>query len=127
MEYTIVHLSDLHFKNDAENRFRIQRLRDDLVKLPLGANIVTAFTGDLVQSGEQEQYDVLFELLLAPLIEADHHIAIVPGNHDIQRELADKNAAATFLKNRASSYLFSGNNFVSSPFGPDPDGPLKNY
>lgn len=127
MEYSIVHLSDLHFKNDVENRFRIEKLRDDLVKLPLGANTITAFTGDLVQSGEQEQYDVLFELLLAPLIEADHHIAIVPGNHDIQRELADGQVAASFLKDRASSYLFSGNNLIASPFGTKPEGPLKNY
>ena len=33
MEYSIVHLSDLHFKNDADNRFRIKKLCDDLVKL----------------------------------------------------------------------------------------------
>lgn len=51
MEYSIVHLSDLHFKNDVENRFRIEKLRNDLVKLPLGPNTITVFTGDLVQSG----------------------------------------------------------------------------
>ena len=107
--------------------FELKKLRDDLVKLPLGVNRITAFTGDLVQSGEQEQYDVLFELLLAPLIEADHDIAIVPGNHDIQRDLTDKQDAASFLNDRASSYLFSGKNLVPSPFGTNLDGPLKNY
>ena len=127
MEYSIVHLSDLHFKNDTENHLRIEKLRDDLVKLPLGSNVITAFTGDLVQSGEREQYEVLFELLFAPLIEADHDIAIVPGNHDIQRDLTDKQAAASFLNDRASSYLFSGSNLVPSPHGFNPDGPLKNY
>ncbi|MEE3358834.1 MAG: metallophosphoesterase [Pseudomonadota bacterium] len=127
MEYSIVHLSDLHFKNDVENRFRIEKLREDLVKLPLGPHSITAFTGDLVQSGEQEQYDVLFELLLAPLIEADHQIAIVPGNHDIQRDLADSDTAAKFLSDRASSYLFSGNTLVQSPFEAHSDGPLRNY
>ncbi|MFC0342414.1 metallophosphoesterase [Paracoccus niistensis] len=127
MEYSIVHLSDLHFKNDVENRFRIEKLREDLVKQRLGPKTITAFTGDLVQSGEQEQYDVLFDILLAPLIEADHHIAIVPGNHDIQRHLADKEAAARFLNDRASSYLFSGSSLILSPFGTNPDGPLANY
>jgi len=127
MEISIVHLSDLHFKNDVENRFRIERLRDDLSELPLGSNVITAFTGDLVQSGEQEQYDVLFDLLLGPLIESDHNIAIVPGNHDIQRALTDQVAAATLLSDHASSYLFSGNSFVATPFPNNPDGPLVNY
>ncbi|MEP4151662.1 MAG: metallophosphoesterase, partial [Lentilitoribacter sp.] len=127
MECSIVHLSDLHFKNDTENRFRIEMLREDLAKLPLGSNVITAFTGDLVQSGEQEQYDVLFDLLLAPLIEADHHIAVVPGNHDIQLKLTDKVAASVFLKDRASSYLFSGSSLVPSPYGDNSEGPLANY
>ncbi len=127
MEYTVVHLSDLHFKNDVENRFRIEKLRDDLAVLPLGSNVIIAFTGDLVHSGEQDQYDVLFELLLVPLIEAGHQIAIVPGNHDIQRHATDKAAAAAFLKDRASSYLFSGSSLVPSPYKEDSDGPLKNY
>jgi len=127
MEYSIVHLSDLHFKNDVENRFRIEKLRDDLVKLPLGSNTITAFSGDLVQSGDSEQYDVLFELLLAPLIEADHNIAVVPGNHDIQRELVHAQQAVSFLDDRASSYLFSGNSLNRSPFKNDADGPLRNY
>ncbi|MEQ8311064.1 MAG: metallophosphoesterase [Silicimonas sp.] len=127
MEYSIVHLSDLHFRNDVENRFRIEKLRDDLKRLPLGSNTITAFSGDLVQSGDQEQYDVLFELLLIPLIESDHQIVVVPGNHDIQRDLTDAQQAANFLNDRASSYLFSGNKLVASPFGADADGPLQNY
>ena len=93
----------------------------------MGPNKITAFTGDLVQSGEQDQYNVLFDLLLVPLIEADHEIVIVPGNHDIQRDIADKQSAASFLNDESSSYLFHGNNLVPSPFGTNPDGPLKNY
>ena len=100
METSIVHLSDLHFKNDVENRFRIERLRDDIAALPLGPNVVTAFTGDLVQSGDQEQYDVLFDLLLGPMIEANHQIAIVPGNHDVERQLTDSESAAAFIKDK---------------------------
>ena len=127
MEISIVHLSDLHFKNDVENRFRLNKLREDLSSLPLGANVITAFTGDLVQSGDQEQYDVLFEELLGPLIEADHQIAIVPGNHDVERHLADSESAAAFLKDHASSYLFSGSSFRSTPYENTPNGSLNNY
>lgn len=127
MEISIVHLSDLHFKNDVENRFRIEKLREDLAALPLGSKVITAFTGDLVQSGDQEQYDVLFDELLGPLIEADHHIAIVPGNHDVERHLADSESAAAFLKDRASSYLFSGSSFKSTPYEQNSNGSLHNY
>ena len=127
MEISIVHLSDLHFKNDAENRFRIERLRDDLAALPLGSNVVTAFTGDLVQSGDQEQYEVLFDLLLGPLIEANHQIAMVPGNHDVERHLTDSEGAAAFLRDRASSYLFSGSSLKKTPYHDRPNGALNNY
>lgn len=127
MEITIIHLSDLHFKNDVENRFRIEKLREDLAALPLGANVITAFTGDLVQSGDQEQYDVLFDLLLGPLIEANHQIAIVPGNHDVERHLTDKESASAFLKDRASSYLFAGSSFQQTPDEENPNGSLNNY
>lgn len=127
MEVSIIHLSDLHFKNDTENRFRLEKLREDLAAIPLGSNVITAFTGDLVQSGDQEQYDVLFETLLGPLIEANHQIVVVPGNHDVQRALADPILAAGFLKDRASSYLFSGSSLISSPLAEGSIGPLKNY
>ncbi|MGX9354008.1 metallophosphoesterase [Roseobacteraceae bacterium S113] len=127
MEISIVHLSDLHFKNDVENRFRIKKLREDLAALPIGANVITAFTGDLVQSGDQEQYDVLFDLLLGPLIEANHQIAIVPGNHDVERHLTDSEGASAFLNDRASSYLFSGSSFKQTPDDENPNGSLNNY
>ncbi len=127
MEVTLVHLSDLHFKNDAENRFRLEKLRGDLTELPLGSKVVTVFTGDLAQSGDTEQYDVLFELLMAPLIEAEHDIAVVPGNHDIQRDLTSEEVVRPFLENAGSSYLFDGNTLLSSPFSDEPSGPLKNY
>lgn len=127
MEVTLIHLSDLHFKNDARNRFRLKRLQDDLAQLSLRSKVVTVFTGDLAQSGDAEQYDVLFDLLLAPLIEAEHDIAVVPGNHDIQRDLTSVGVIRPFLENADSSYLFDGNTLRPSPFPDEPSGPLKNY
>lgn len=127
MEYTLIHLSDLHFKNDVENRQRIEKLREDLSSIPLGTNVITAFTGDLVQSGEKEQYDVLFELLICPLIEANHQIVAVPGNHDIQRNKTNQAEAVRLLADTKSSYLFSGNSFLSWPGELGEKGPLENY
>tara|TARA_B110000003_G_scaffold260105_1_gene280666 strand:- start:156 stop:3260 length:3105 start_codon:yes stop_codon:yes gene_type:complete len=127
MEITLIHLSDLHFKNDTKDRFRLEKLRDDLAQLPLGSKVVTLFTGDLVQSGNIEQYNVLFELLMAPLIEANHDIAVVPGNHDIQRELASKDQAMKWLADEGSSYLFNGNALQPSPYPAESISPLKNY
>ena len=48
MHAKIVHLSDLHFKNDAENRKRIEYLKTDLQRLEAEGGVFTAFTGDLV-------------------------------------------------------------------------------
>lgn len=127
MEYTLIHFSDLHFKNDTENRYRLEKLCEDIATIPLGTNIITAFTGDLVQSGEQEQYEVLWDLLICPLIEAKHQIVLVPGNHDIQRDRTSADAAQKVLKDKASSYLFSGSQFVGWPEADGLKGPLENY
>ncbi|MCY4289202.1 MAG: hypothetical protein OXC63_11475 [Aestuariivita sp.] len=69
MEYSIVHISDLDFKNDVrivknvvEARFCLEKMLEDLRSRFLGSNIVATFTGDLAQSGERELYETLFEL-----------------------------------------------------------------
>ena len=67
MEAHIVHLSDLHFKNGTENRKRLEYLLDDLTRLKTSGPIYTAFTGDLVNAGDnQSDYELLFEPLDCP-------------------------------------------------------------
>ena len=128
MHITLVHLSDLHFDNNADSRKRVDLAYQDIAEeTRLDEKVVILFTGDLVQSGKQEQYDLLFDKLLMPLIEIGNEIAIVPGNHDVQHDLADPEQAMEFLNDKKSGYLFSGSSFVQTPYGDKSNGPLSNY
>lgn len=127
MNATIVHLSDLHFKNDAENKFRLSCLRADLERLQSDGPICTVFTGDLVNAGDENHFDLLFDELVGPLIELSHEVFVVPGNHDIQRAVADRSFADGILADHASSYLFGDHIGVRNDH-PDPTfDALVNY
>jgi len=106
MDATIVHLSDLHLKNDTENRFRLGCLRADLERLQSDSPIYTVFTGDLVQAGDDDNFELLFDELIGPLLELRHEVFVVPGNHDVQRAIADRSFADRILNDHGSSYLF---------------------
>ena len=128
MHITLIHLSDLHFDNNADSRKRVDLAYQDIAKeTRLDENVVILFTGDLVQSGKQEQYDLLFDKLLAPLIEISKEIIVVPGNHDVQHDLADPEKAKQLLDDKESGYLFSGSSFGQAPYGDKSNGPLSNY
>lgn len=127
MDATIIHLSDLHFKNDAENRFRLGRLREDLGRIPTTGSVYTAFTGDLIHAGDDNTYNLLFDELISPLLEFGHEILVVPGNHDIQRSLAKKEFADKCLSDRGSSYLFDAEGLTRHPHPDASTDPLHNY
>jgi len=126
MDVTIVHLSDLHLKNDVENRFRLERLRDDISRLQSSGPVFAAFTGDLIQAGDENNYDLLFDELIGPLVSQGHEVLVVPGNHDVQRSITSEEFANRAIRDRASSYLFDGRVVRSSHPEPDLDA-LKNY
>jgi predicted MPP superfamily phosphohydrolase len=119
MEATIVHLSDLHFKNDAENQFRIRCLLEDLKRLQNDQPIHTVFTGDLVQAGDENSFEGLFEFLVGPLLELGHEVFVVPGNHDVQRSIANQSFCEKILADRTSSYLFGSSTGIRRNH-PDP-------
>lgn len=128
MHAKIVHLSDLHFKNDAENRKRIEYLKTDLQRLEAEGGVFTAFTGDLVQSGDRsEDYDVLFDILIAPLSEMAHEVLVIPGNHDIQRSVANHDFIERHLEDRTSSYLFQKSSEMVQPNFHEVGDPLEHY
>ena len=128
MEAHIVHLSDLHFKNDAENRKRLEYLLDDLTRLKTSGPIYTAFTGDLVNAGDnQSDYEFLFDLLIAPLAELGHEVLTVPGNHDVQRTATSEDFTDGYLKDTGSSYLFGGPGDIAAPDKVQVQNPLSNY
>ena len=128
MEAHIVHLSDLHFKNDADNRKRLEYLLEDLKRLQTSGPIYTAFTGDLVNSGDiQNDYELLFELLISPLTELGHEVLTVPGNHDIQRSTTNEAFTDGYLKDTGGSYLFGDHGEISPPGKIHTQDPLSNY
>ncbi len=123
----VVHISDLHFKNDIENRTRVEHLLADLKSELTETKKYVAFTVDLIHSGDENHYDLLFETLIGPLVAEGIEVLVVPGNHDIQRSVADEKKCAALINDRSGAYLFNGNGSdrLHCPFeGKDP---LENY
>lgn len=127
MDATIVHLSDLHFKNDAENKFRLSCLRTDLERLRADGPVYTVFTGDLVHAGDDNAFDALFDELISPLIGWGHEVFVVPGNHDVQHAIADREFADRILADRGSSYLFGDYVGIRKNHPDDTFDPLAKY
>lgn len=127
MDATIVHLSDLHFKNDVENRFRLKRFRADLERLQVDGPIYTVFTGDLVHAGDDDVFNILFDELFSPLIGWGHEVFIVPGNHDIQRSIANEEFVNKILVDRGSSYLFGTHRSIQNNHPDETFDSLVNY
>lgn len=127
MDATIVHLSDLHFKNDVENRVRLEYLKKDLERIKTDAVIYTVFTGDLVYSADDDDYDLLFDQLIGPLIELGHEIFIIPGNHDIQRSKANPAFSEKCLKDCGSSYLFENSGEIRNKHPEEDYDSLQHY
>lgn len=127
LKVQIVHISDLHFKNDVENRLRVQNLLADLSTFARDQKRYVAFTGDLVHSGDDNHYDLLFDMLISPLVSSGAEVFVVPGNHDIQRTLGDEQRCNLLLADSGGSHLFheSGANNHGSPF--EDRDPLQNY
>lgn len=100
MRYTnIVHISDLHLKNDESGRFNqsviIEGLKNDLrlIKDSQLRPDLIVFTGDIAQGGNsQSVYDDATNTLndLADAAGLDHsRVFICPGNHDASRDVID--------------------------------------
>lgn len=94
---TLLHLSDLHWDDAADNdqKIVISALLSDIEQLKkdgISPDIVL-FTGDLVQSGdnpisfERARVDFIEPLLHSTNLSLDNFL-IVPGNHDISRTAA---------------------------------------
>lgn len=91
-------------------------------------NLSTPFLlGILVHAGDDKTYDCLFDELIGPLLEIGHEIAVVPGNHDIQRSLTSHEFSDQCLADRGSSYLFSDGGITVNPYGNNKNDPLANY
>lgn len=90
----ILHVSDLHLKaqGDFGQELVIERMLEDVKRAaddaPFDAAVIS---GDLAATGQPVEFDRVQELLIQPLLEAlalpVSKVVIVPGNHDIDRNL----------------------------------------
>ena len=88
----ILHLSDLHYsyreRPDQQHIAEavLQDIKSQHAATPIGAVV---FSGDLVNAGSQQDvFAKAYDLFISPILDAlqTTNIAIVPGNHDIDRE-----------------------------------------
>jgi len=101
---TWLHLSDVHFRESHSDQYDsdivIESLLDDIdtriKKDELNPDFI-AFTGDLAFSGKPSEYDLareFFNELLRITGLARERLFIVPGNHDIDRNISKQGAIA---------------------------------
>ena len=114
MIFSVIHISDLHFKKDHPSLHRLRRLRDDILEYKNNHPLYIAFSGDLVQAGDEDLYAILFDEFFAPLNAKLSRIYLAPENHDIQQETASKLQCDKLLSDRELTYLFDENGSVQS-------------
>jgi 3',5'-cyclic AMP phosphodiesterase CpdA len=92
----ILHISDLHIREDGQEWHR-RRVLGDAWKANLDAFLeegdvdVVAFTGDLAFSGRPGEYEGVTGFILATLEWLKlgrERLFVVPGNHDVDRSVA---------------------------------------
>ncbi len=127
MIFSLIHVSDLHFRNDYDCIERLSILKHDIISQTKNRKPYLIFSGDLVHSGDENAYDSLLDEFFAEMDEFCAGIYIVPGNHDIQQNRTDAAQCALLLNDISQKYLFrTGNQLcLDNPFT-DID-PLENY
>jgi predicted MPP superfamily phosphohydrolase len=92
---TWLHLSDLHFKEDAsyDENIVLQALLNDIAQRIVNDNLRPDFiviTGDLAYAGKKSEYDLATQFLNDLLSVTDvprERLFVIPGNHDVDRTL----------------------------------------
>jgi len=121
MKYAIIHVADIHYrKSEPEGALSIMRsFIEDLSmqkKTLEGYQFYLAITGDVVQAGSDvESYNSFVRELGDSLdrvgIKKSHRL-IVPGNHDIDRSLVEKNYSELKQLEECAEAEPKFNNFV---------------
>ena len=127
MTFSIVHISDLHFKIDHPCVERIQTLREDILRQIQGKKAYLVFTGDLVNAGDDDLYEALLDQFFVHLDDIFEAIYMVPGNHDVQRIQTDREQNEGFAADSTQHYLYDdqSNLKLENPF--KSTDPLQNY
>ena len=113
MIFSLVHISDLHFKNNHPSLHRLRLLRDDILAHASNRPFYILFSGDLVHAGDDDLYGILLDHFFDPLLNEAAGIYLTPGNHDIQHQDASSIQCEELCSDKDLSYLY------------DKDGSLK--
>ncbi len=110
----ILHISDIHFKNEKYflNRDHIERnifstIQRHIIESSIYPDCLV-ITGDIAWSGKRSEYKLAMNFLqnLINLISInDIRVFIVPGNHDVNREIAQKDALRFSSKKYWNEFL----------------------
>ncbi|SDN71105.1 metallophosphoesterase [Ensifer sp. YR511] len=103
MSATFVHLSDIHFGQDVgkSSLYRHKDIKERLIEdvggffhdFPAGSATGVLLAGDLAYKGKRQEYEEAgdwLDRLTAAAGCKPHAVQIIPGNHDIDRDMASK-------------------------------------
>ena len=100
----IIHLSDLHIskKNSANITEIISSLANDIKISTEGTIDFIVFSGDLVFSGQHENFELAYNEFIAPLLAKvgldETAFICVPGNHEVDISKVDMDFSESFTK-----------------------------
>ena len=106
MKYEIIHLSDLHIKNQFDYEQFANKIYDSILfkdSKYFFSKIILCVTGDISKSGKKEQFDFFDKFLVKlsnKLCEANKEleVVLVPGNHDIKLSLEGKDKRSQVIR-----------------------------
>lgn len=112
MDFTIIHLTDIHLKSNNKDNNVIEKL-DALKKaccspIVSGSSVTIAISGDVAFSGKETEYENAIDFLtqvsdyISIQKKTTVNFAIVPGNHDCDFDLS-KSARDTLQPNISNS------------------------
>ena len=110
----IIHLSDLHIseKNSASIKEIISALIKDIKDLVEGEIDFIVFSGDLVFSGQRENFELSLNEFITPLLSElgldETAFIYVPGNHEVDISKVDGDFTESFTKRILQSGVTKG-------------------
>ena len=103
---TIIHIADAHISKaySSQTSEMLKGLIKDIKNQVKGKIDFIVFSGDLVQSGKEENFSFALENFIMPLLQeigvAEDRFIYVPGNHEVDIDKIDKDFAIGFTDRR---------------------------